>query len=186
MLVFVFLVLMIPLFSSLRMGFISKRSMTMVSERSNNYLVTLLPGDGIGPEIVRATVPVLEAVAKKNDFIISFQEGDIGGIAIDKHNDPFPDSTFEMCMAGDSVLLGAIGGYKWDNNPRELRPESGLLKMRKSMDLFANLRPAKVIPQLMAASTLKPEVLEGIHKRIRKNHYSNILLNRIISLDYAL
>lgn len=127
-----------------------------------NYLVTLLPGDGIGPEIVEATVPVLKAVAEMNKFKILFQEADIGGIAIDKHNDPFPESTYNMCVGSDSVLLGAIGGYKWDNNERHLRPESGLLKMRKSMNLFANLRPAKVIPQLIDASTLKREFIEGV------------------------
>lgn len=90
-------------------------------------------GDGIGPEIIQATIPVLDAVSKANGFTIKYTEGDIGGVAIDKHNDPFPDSTLNMCKSSDSVLLAAIGGYKWDNNPRELRPETGLLKMRKSM-----------------------------------------------------
>jgi 3-isopropylmalate dehydrogenase len=89
-------------------------------------------------------------------------EGLIGGIAIDEKNDPFPDETLEMCRASDSVLLACIGGYKWDKNPRELRPETGLLKMRKEMGLFANLRPAKVLPQLIDASTLKREIVEGV------------------------
>jgi 3-isopropylmalate dehydrogenase len=137
-------------------------SLAMSVAAKSNYLVTLLPGDGIGPEILTATVPVLQAVAKKHGFEIKFQEADIGGIAIDKHNDPFPQATYDMCSTSDSVLLASIGGYKWDGNPRELRPESGLLKMRKSMGLFANLRPAKVIPQLMESSTIKPEFLEGV------------------------
>ena len=130
--------------------------------KKESYTITLLPGDGIGPEIMAATIPVLKAISEKNNFQLIFQEADIGGIAIDKHNDPFPDSSYNTCLSSDSVLLACIGGYKWDNNPRHLRPESGLLKMRKSLGLFANLRPAKVIPQLINASTLKPEVIEGV------------------------
>ncbi len=86
----------------------------------------------------------------------------IGGAAIDAKNDPFPDESLEQCRNSDSVLLSCIGGYKWDSNPRELRPETGLLKMRKEMGLFANLRPAKVLPQLIDASTLKKEIVEGV------------------------
>jgi len=86
----------------------------------------------------------------------------IGGAAIDAKNDPFPDESLEQCRNSDSVLLSCIGGYKWDTNPRELRPETGLLKMRKEMGLFANLRPAKVLPQLIDASTLKREIVEGV------------------------
>jgi 3-isopropylmalate dehydrogenase len=86
----------------------------------------------------------------------------IGGAAIDAKNDPFPDDSLQQCRNSDSVLLSCIGGYKWDKNPRELRPETGLLKMRKEMGLFANLRPAKVLPQLIDASTLKKEVVEGV------------------------
>lgn len=134
----------------------------MAVKAKSNYLVTLLPGDGIGPEILKATIPVLNQVGKMNKFSIDFQEADIGGIALDRHNDPFPDSALELCKKSDSVLLASIGGYKWDSNPRHLRPETGLLKMRKEMGLFANLRPAKVIPQLIDASTLKREVLEGV------------------------
>ncbi len=134
----------------------------MVVAKKDNYVITTLPGDGIGPEIVSATIPVLNAVAAKNGFKFTFREADIGGIAIDNHKDPFPDATYQSCKSADSILLGAIGGYKWDNNPRELRPETGLLKMRQSLGLFANLRPAKVIPQLIDASTLKREVIEGV------------------------
>lgn len=141
---------------------ISTRTLSMAVGTKDTYKITLLPGDGIGPEIMSATIPVLNAVAAKNNFKFTFQNADIGGIAIDNHNDPFPDSTYQACVASDSVLLACIGGYKWDNNPRHLRPETGLLKMRKSLGLFANLRPAKVIPQLIDASTLKREVIEGV------------------------
>ena len=134
----------------------------MTVQAKSEYLVTLLPGDGIGPEIVAATIPVLNAVGDKLKFKLKYQEADIGGIAIDRHSDPFPPSTYEMCKKSDSVLLGAVGGYKWDTNPRHLRPETGLLAMRKSLGLFANLRPAKVIPQLIDASTIKREIIEGV------------------------
>ena len=134
----------------------------MAVAAKSNYKVTLLPGDGIGPEILQACTPVLDAVGKKYGFSFTYKEADIGGIALDRHNDPFPDSSFEACKSADSILLAAIGGYKWDNNPRHLRPETGLLKMRKGLGLFANLRPAKVIPQLIDASTLKKEIIEGV------------------------
>ena len=119
-------------------------SLQMATGPKSEYLITTLPGDGIGPEIVAATIPVLNAIATKFNFKFKFQEGDIGGIAIDRQNDPFPATTYELCKNSDSILLGAVGGYKWDNNPRALRPETGLLKMRSSLGLFANLRPAKV------------------------------------------
>jgi 3-isopropylmalate dehydrogenase len=96
------------------------------------------------------------------DFTINYKNALIGGAALDACNDPFPDDSLATCKSGDSVLLSCIGGYKWDNFPREKRPETGLLKMRKEMGLFANLRPAKVIPQLIDSSTLKREVIEGV------------------------
>ena len=130
--------------------------------RKDSYSVTLLPGDGIGPEITAATKEVLATLCKKCGFEIELKEALIGGAAIDAKNDPFPQESLDQCLASDSVLLACIGGYKWDTNPRELRPETGLLKMRKEMGLFANLRPAKVLPQLLDASTLKREVVEGV------------------------
>jgi 3-isopropylmalate dehydrogenase len=137
-------------------------SLSMVSGPKSEYIITLLPGDGIGPEILGATMPVLDAVAKKFKFSLSYKEADIGGVAVDKHNDPFPQSSLDACLSSDSVLLACIGGYKWDNLPRQLRPETGLLKMRKSLGLYANLRPAKVLTQLIEASTLKPEIIKGV------------------------
>ena len=130
--------------------------------KKDKYSVTLLPGDGIGPEITEATKGVLAALCQRCGFEMELQEALIGGAAIDAKNDPFPQESLDQCRASDSVLLACIGGYKWDQNPRELRPESGLLKMRKEMGLFANLRPAKVLPQLIDASTLKREVVEGV------------------------
>ncbi|OEU14850.1 3-isopropylmalate dehydrogenase [Fragilariopsis cylindrus CCMP1102] len=130
--------------------------------KKDSYSITLLPGDGIGPEITAATKVALTALCEKSGFTLELKEALIGGAAIDAVNDPFPEESLQQCLSSDSVLLACIGGYKWDNNPRELRPESGLLKMRKEMGLFANLRPAKVLPQLMDASTLKREIIEGV------------------------
>jgi len=140
---------------------LARMSQAAVS-RKDSYTVTLLPGDGIGPEITAATREVLQALCKRCGFQLELREALIGGAAIDAVNDPFPNETLEQCLASDSVLLACIGGYKWDKNPRELRPETGLLKMRKSMGLFANLRPAKALPQLIDASSLKREVVEGV------------------------
>lgn len=139
----------------------STSSLNAVSKK-DTYQITLLPGDGIGPEIMSACKEVLGTLQKKCGFELEMTDALIGGAAIDAKNDPFPDESLEQCRNSDSVLLSCIGGYKWDSNPRELRPESGLLKMRKEMGLFANLRPAKVLPQLINASTLKKEIVEGV------------------------
>ena len=130
--------------------------------KKDSYSITLLPGDGIGPEITTATTKVLKTLTEKCEFELELKEALIGGAAIDAKNDPFPDESLKQCLESDSVLLACIGGYKWDSNPRELRPETGLLKMRKEMGLFANLRPAKVLEQLIDASTLKREIVEGV------------------------
>eukprot|EP00968_Pinguiococcus_pyrenoidosus_P020426 scaffold2393_cov267-Pinguiococcus_pyrenoidosus.AAC.9 len=139
-----------------------RSTLAMKTEAKSQYNIVLLPGDGIGPEITKVTVSVLEAVGEKTGVSFDFSYGDIGGIALDNHDNPFPDETLEKCRNADSVLLACIGGYKWDNNPRDKRPETGLLKMREALGLFANLRPAKVIPALIGASTLKPEVVDGV------------------------
>ena len=130
--------------------------------------VTLLAGDGIGPEITEATVAVLNKLSSlKSGLNFNFKEALIGGAALDAMGDPFPVETLASCQGSDSVLLACIGGGKWDNNARDKRPETGLLSMRKSMGLFANLRPAKVLPQLVDASTLKREVVEGVDIMVR-------------------
>ena len=127
-----------------------------------SYKITLLPGDGIGPEITDATVAALEAVGKAKGITFDFDTQLIGGSAIDATGGPWPAATLESCQKADSILLAAIGGPKWDSVAREIRPESGLLAMRKQLGLFANLRPAKSIPQLLDASSLKREVVEGV------------------------
>ena len=133
-----------------------------VSAKKDEYSITVLPGDGIGPEITKATNQVLDAICSKFKIQINRIEMSIGGDAIDRYNDPFPAATYEQCVKSDSILLACIGGYKWDNNPRELRPESGLLRLRQQLGLYANLRPAKVLKQLIDASTLKPSIIENV------------------------
>ncbi|MCC5636048.1 3-isopropylmalate dehydrogenase [Nostoc sp. CHAB 5844] len=129
---------------------------------TQNYRITLLPGDGIGPEIMAVAVDVLKVVGKKFDIQFEFQEALIGGAAIDATGEPLPTETLETCRNSDAVLLAAIGGYKWDTLPSHLRPEAGLLGLRAGLGLFANLRPAQILPQLIEASTLKREVVEGV------------------------
>ncbi|MFP4007894.1 MAG: 3-isopropylmalate dehydrogenase [Spirulinaceae cyanobacterium] len=126
------------------------------------YRITLLPGDGIGPEIMAVTVQVLKAIAPIHDLQFHFSEVLIGGAAIDATGNPLPPETLEDCRQSDAVLLAAIGGYKWDNLPRSQRPETGLLGLRSGLELFANLRPATILPQLIDASSLKKEVVEGV------------------------
>ncbi|ABG53391.1 3-isopropylmalate dehydrogenase [Trichodesmium erythraeum IMS101] len=127
-----------------------------------NCRITLLPGDGIGPEIMAVAVDVLKVVGKQFNLEFEFQEAPIGGVAIDATGEPLPKETLEMCRNSNAVLLAAIGGYKWDNLPRHQRPETGLLGLRAGLGLFANLRPAKIFPQLIDASTLKREIVEGV------------------------
>ena len=122
----------------------------------------ILPGDGIGPEIVEQAVEVLKAADNKFALGLTFAEGLIGGAAIDAHGEPLTDATLEEAGACDAVLLGAVGGPKWDQLEREIRPEKGLLKIRSRLGLFANLRPAILYPQLAEASSLKPEVVSGL------------------------
>ncbi|HEY9627649.1 MAG TPA: 3-isopropylmalate dehydrogenase [Coleofasciculaceae cyanobacterium] len=129
---------------------------------TKHYRITLLPGDGIGPEIMEVTVAVLKRVGEQLDLQFSFKEALIGGAAIDATGDPLPAETLEICKDSDAVLLAAIGGYKWDTLPNNIRPERGLLGLRAGLGLFANLRPAKILPQLVDASTLKREVVEGV------------------------
>lgn len=127
-----------------------------------NYRITLLPGDGIGPEIMAVAVDVLKVVGNQFHLNFEFQEAPIGGVAIDATGKPLPTETLEMCRNSNGVLLAAIGGYKWDNLPRHQRPETGLLGLRAGLGLFANLRPAKILPQLIDASTLKREIVEEV------------------------
>jgi 3-isopropylmalate dehydrogenase len=129
---------------------------------TSTFRITLLPGDGIGPEIMAVTVDVLKAIGEQMDLRFEFQEALIGGTAIDETGSPLPEETLKICQTSDAVLLAAIGGYKWDNLPRPQRPETGLLGLRAGLQLFANLRPATILPQLVNASSLKREVVEGV------------------------
>lgn len=126
------------------------------------HRVVLLPGDGIGPEITAVARQLLEAVSRKHGFTLEFSEAPIGGSAIDATGEPLPASTLEACKAADAVLLAAIGSPRFDALARAQRPESGLLALRSGMELFANLRPVKIVPALIGASSLRPEVVEGV------------------------
>ena len=129
---------------------------------AQKYQITLLAGDGIGPEIMAVTVKVLEAIAPRFNLEFDFQEALLGGAAIEATGNPLPEETLAICRQSDAVLLAAIGGYKWDNLPRQQRPETGLLGLRSGLKLFANLRPATIFPQLIDASSLKREIVEGV------------------------
>ncbi len=129
---------------------------------SKTYKITLLPGDGIGPEVVAEAVKVLDAVAGKAGFALEYDTRNAGGAAIDAHNDPMPDAVVDACKAADAVLLGAVGGPKWDHLTGRLRPESGLLKIRKELGAFANLRPVSVPASLAENSPLRPEKVAGL------------------------
>lgn len=124
--------------------------------------VLILPGDGIGPEITAEAVKVLEALKASDNLDIEMTEDLVGGAAYDAHGVPLADETMDKAQASDAVLLGAVGGYKWESLDISVRPEKGLLRLRKEMNLFANLRPAVLFPQLASASTLKPEVVAGL------------------------
>ncbi len=124
------------------------------------YSIALLPGDGIGPEIVSSAVRVLEAVGEKFGHQFEFTSYDIGGCAIDNQGEPLPAETVKGCLAADSVLLGAVGGPKWDNLPGNIRPEKALLGIREAMGLFTNLRPAKLYPALKYECPLRADIVE--------------------------
>lgn len=122
----------------------------------------MLPGDGIGPEIVAEALKVLQAVDHKYQLNLQYEYDLIGGAAIDEYGEPFADSTLAKCQAADAILMGAVGGPKWDQLAAAKRPEKGLLKIRYELGLYANLRPALLYPQLAGASTLKPEIVAGL------------------------
>lgn len=124
--------------------------------------VLVLPGDGIGPEIVNEAVKVLNVATEKFGLNIELDEALVGGAAVDAEGDPLPEGTLAKARAADAILFGSIGGPKWDAIERDKRPERGLLRLRSSLGLFANLRPAILFPQLADASSLKPEVVSGL------------------------
>ena len=122
--------------------------------------IALIRGDGIGPEIVGQAVKVLDKVAEIYGHTFHYTDVDMGGNAIDKWGDPLPQEQLQKCLASDSVLLGAVGGPKWNDVPGPKRPEKGLLRLRSAMGVYSNNRPAKIWPQLASASPLKPEIVE--------------------------
>jgi 3-isopropylmalate dehydrogenase len=124
--------------------------------------ILVLPGDGIGPEIVAEAVKVLEVLRRDYGLDVELAQALLGGCAVDATGEPYPEATRTLARAADAVLLGAVGGPQYDTLPRHQRPERGLLGIRKDLDLFANLRPALLYPQLASASTLKPEVVAGL------------------------
>jgi len=124
--------------------------------------VLLLPGDGIGPEIVAEAVKVLNVLKQNHGLDIEMMEGLVGGAGYDAKGHPLPEETMQMAREADAILLGAVGGYKWESLDISVRPEKGLLGLRSGLGLFANLRPAILYPQLANASTLKPEVVAGL------------------------
>lgn len=123
--------------------------------------IVLLPGDGIGPEVTAQAVRVMEAVARKFGHEFLFDSKRIGGIAIDETGDPLPQETVDACKSSDAILLGAVGGPKWDDPNAKTRPEAGLLRIRKELGLFANLRPIVTFDELLDSSPLKREIIEG-------------------------
>ena len=126
------------------------------------HKILLIKGDGIGPEIVDAATAVLLALRERHGLAFELEEALMGGAAVDVHGDPLPESTLQAARAADAVLLGAVGGPKWDKIERDKRPERGLLRIRSGLGLFCNLRPATLFPALADASTLKPEVVSGL------------------------
>ncbi len=125
------------------------------------FNLTVLPGDGVGPEVINEAIKVLKAVGKRFNHNFKLHYGLVGGVAIDEQGVAIARDTLKMCLQCDAVLLGAVGGPKWDNPLAKVRPEDGLLELRKSLKLFANLRPVKVFPMLVDSTNLKPEVIEG-------------------------
>jgi 3-isopropylmalate dehydrogenase len=127
-----------------------------------DFKIAVLAGDGIGPEIIEQAVKVLEAIAKKYNHNFAFNEAPVGATAIDQTGNPYPDKTHELCMQSDAVLFGAIGDPKYDNDPKaKVRPEQGLLAMRKKLGLYANIRPVTTFPSLIHKSPLRRDLVEG-------------------------
>ena len=127
-----------------------------------NKKILFLPGDGIGPEVMRQVGRVIDWMDRRRIVTFDIAEGLVGGAALDAHGVPLTEDTLAIAQESDAVLFGAVGGPKWDKLPFNLKPERGLLRLRKDMELFANLRPALVFDPLIGASTLRPEVIQGL------------------------
>lgn len=127
-----------------------------------HFKIAVLPGDGIGPEIIDAALKVLDVISKKYGITFDYKFGLVGGAAIDETGDPLPPETLKICKESDAILFGAVGGEKWDNLPTDKRPEKGLLRIRKELELFANIRPARAYEALLDASPLKQDIIRGV------------------------
>jgi len=126
-----------------------------------NYKLAILAGDGIGPEVMKSALAVLETVSQQYDLVFNYDSYLAGGVSIDECGSPITDEVLVACKDSDAVLLGAVGGPKWDSLPQDKKPEKGLLQLRQSLGLYSNLRPATIYPSLVDASSLKPEVIQG-------------------------
>ena len=124
--------------------------------------IAILGGDGIGPEVVAESIKILDAISAKFNHDFDLKNELIGGCAIDQFGTALPDKTLEACNDSDAIILGAVGGPKWDDPSAKTRPEDGILAVRKSLGLFANLRPVKVYPSLINSSPIKPDLLKGV------------------------
>jgi 3-isopropylmalate dehydrogenase len=138
------------------------------------YRIAVLPGDGVGPEVIAEGVKVLHVIEELYDLRFTLQHGLVGGAAMDALGDPLPETTLQLCQGSDAVLFGSVGGPKWDTLPADKRPERGLLRLRQTLDLFANLRPAKLYTALLDASSLRPEVVQGIDVLVVRELVSDI------------
>jgi 3-isopropylmalate dehydrogenase len=145
--------------------------------------IAILPGDGIGPEVTDEAVRVLEAIAATFGHELSLKKKDIGGAALTSTQDPLPQDTVQTCLASGAVLLGAVGGPAFDNVPSDLRPESGLLRLRRELGAFANLRPAKCFPALEDCSPLRPEVIRGADILIVRELLGGIYFGKLRSTE---
>ena len=134
--------------------------MRQLEGKTMHKTIAVIRGDGIGPEIIQQAIRVLEKVAQKSGHRFTYTDVDMGGCAIDKYGDPLPEAELKKCLEADSVLLGAVGGEKWNSVPGDKRPEKGLLRLREKMGVYANNRPAKIWEQLASASPLKDEIVQ--------------------------
>ncbi len=138
------------------------------------YRIAVLPGDHVGPQVMQEGIKILQRAGELYNLQFTLREGLVGGAAIDATGDPLPDETLALCNESDAVLFGSVGGPKWDEIPPDKRPERGLLRLRQALDLYANLRPAKLYSALVDASSLKPEVVAGIDLLVVRELVSGI------------
>lgn len=150
-----------------------------------NFTIAVLPGDGIGPEVCKSAIKVFDLIEPKLNVKFNYKYFDIGGISYDKHGTPLTDETLQGCLDADAVMLGAVGGYKWENLPHNLKPEAALLKLRESLGLFANIRPAKVYKSMLNSSSLKKEVLEGTDFVVLRELTGGIYFGKPRGMDEA-